>query len=221
MQIQSQDHLWANKYLKNNDVERIGEAVRIAEKKTSGEIVPMVVLSSSPVGHVPMLVTLFASVIFLLIGNWAHFGFYFPNWIWSLLILLPGFYFIGSLMKRNLTVQRFLTNDQDESDNVFRRAQLEFYQQKLQKTKDRTGILIFVSLMERQVIVLADKGISERLPQSTWDEVVQLIIQGKKSGNLADGMIAGIQKCGELLTEKFPVQSHDQNEIGNQLILKK
>ena len=135
--------------------------------------------------------------------------------------LFPAFYFFGSQLKKNLSVQRYLTNDQDESENVMRRAQLEFYQQKLQKTKDRTGILIFVSIMERQVVVLADKGISEQLPQATWDEVVQLIIQGKKSGNLADGMIAGIQKCGQLLTDKFPIQSHDQNEIGNQLILKK
>ena len=221
MQLQSQDHLWANKYLKNNDVERIGEAVRIAEKQTSGEIVPMVVLSSSPIGHVPMLIALFSTILFLLIGEWSHLGLHFPNWVWALLILFPAFYFIGSILKKNLSVQRYLTNDQDESDNVMRRAQLEFYQQKLQKTKDRTGILIFVSLMERQVIVLADKGISDLLPQSTWDDVVQLIIQGKKSGNLADGMIAGIQKCGQLLTDKFPIQSHDQNEIGNQLVLKK
>ena len=77
-----------------------------------------------------------------------------------------------------------------------------------------------VSLMEHRAVVLADHGISEKLDDAIWSEVVDLMISGVKQGDLAGGMCKAIEKCGELLTEHFPIAEDDANELHDHLIVK-
>lgn len=116
--------------------------------------------------------------------------------------------------------QRAYMSFQDLKHLVHQRALIEFYQSKIQQTKDHTGILIFISLLEREVVVIADKGISDKLSQETWKEVVDLILLGMKEKKAAQGLIKGIQRCGIVLSQHFPIQPHDKNELPNKLIIK-
>jgi putative membrane protein len=77
-----------------------------------------------------------------------------------------------------------------------------------------------VSLMEHRAVVLADKGISEKLDATIWQEVVDLMINGVKGGDLSGGMCAAIERCGELLTAEFPLAEDDANELHDHLIVK-
>jgi putative membrane protein len=100
------------------------------------------------------------------------------------------------------------------------RAFSEFCHQQISNTNKHTGIFIFVSLMERQVVVLADWGIASKLPETTWNEVVQLIISKIKIGKPTEGLISGIHRCGEILSQHFPPNGHNKNELSNRLIIK-
>ncbi len=83
----------------------------------------------------------------------------------------------------------------------------------IHKTKGKTGILLAVFLQEHRVEVVADKGISEHYPQSTWEELVKTITQAAKKGSLAMGLCTAITHCGKILNEYCPIQKNDQNEL--------
>jgi putative membrane protein len=89
----------------------------------------------------------------------------------------------------------------------------------LQNTKDRTGILILVSILERRVHVLADKGLNDRVPPGTWDGLVNGILVGIRTGQATDAICEAIAKCGVLLAQVSPAGSGDNpNELPDRII---
>lgn len=201
-------------------IEKVTQAVEKAESRTSGEIVPMIVKRSSMVGQVPYQLAVLWFIVVLALYEWIPdiiFELFSYTTFWVIAIVGAGFF----LWAGNLSFfQRLLTSQAYKTVGVFQRAQLEFYQIKMQETRDRTGILIFVSLMEHQCVVLADKGIAEKLPDETWQGVVQQVIDGIKRKDPAGGLIAAVHTCGELLAQHFPPRPDDKNELPNKLIVK-
>lgn len=100
------------------------------------------------------------------------------------------------------------------------RAEKEFVKLGIQNTRDRTGVLIMVSLEERMVQVLAGSGINSVVPESTWPDMVQCIVEGIKAGNTAQGISAAVAAIGTLLAEHFPLKSDDSNELSDSVVFK-
>jgi putative membrane protein len=85
-------------------------------------------------------------------------------------------------------------------------------------TRDRTGILIFLSLLEHKVRVLGDSGINAKVQQSDWDGVTQLIVSGIRERRATDGLVAAIRECGRLLdAHGFRRRSDDKDELSDNL----
>ena len=93
-----------------------------------------------------------------------------------------------------------------------------FTEHGLHYTRDHTGILILVSLLEHRVEVLADRGINEKVPPGTWNEVVDIIVAGLKSRHAGDAFCKAVERCGEILATHFPRQADDRDELPNKLI---
>ncbi len=211
---------WSTAYLKPERVQLVEDAVKAAELKTSGEIVPMVVRRSSTVGHVPLLIMSILIAIFMIAdGPGWQYAWLGHHWAWYLLDAV-----VLLLVSTNLAnipaVQRLLTTQNDEIEQVNMRAALEFYESGIHTTQGSTGVLLFISLMERRAVVLADKAIDERVPAETWDEVCRIMIDGIKKGHIGLGFTAAIERCGEILAAEFPIQANDENELRNNLIIK-
>ncbi len=92
-------------------------------------------------------------------------------------------------------------------------AGLAFFELGLTSTRDRTGILLYVSLLEHQVVVLADRGIDEPVEPGTWDAVVERILDGIRSGRAEDGLCEAIERCADVLAARFPRRADDVNEL--------
>jgi putative membrane protein len=101
------------------------------------------------------------------------------------------------------------------AERVQRSAELAFHQLGMVETRDRTGILIYVSLLERRVVVLADRGIHARVAEGTWDGVVARVIEGIRRGEADEGLVAGIRMCGEILSRHVPAGPNDPNELAD------
>lgn len=202
-------------FFSKEEQKRIEQAVVTAESKTSGEIVPMIVGASARYSEAELS----GVVIGLVIGTMIELMWHDP-WgpvhayiLWPMVGAISGYAAssIPALKRRILPRQRI-------AEAVHLRSLAAFAGQGLHHTKDETGILIFASLLEHRVIVLADRGIDAKVEAGTWQTVVDILTDGLKSGNACDGFCKAIERCGDILAAHFPAQKDDQNELANKLV---
>ena len=208
--------LWARCYLEEKDLSLVTAAIKHAEDRAEGELVPVVVRSSTPLHGVITVCLLFCAAIFGFLQ--MH---YFPQYeVWGFLAAMLAALIVGFFISHIAVVQRLVLPDLDEEKAVHERAELEFYRLGVHQTEKKTGILIFISLLEKKVVILADEGISKVLPPETWSKIVITAVQGIRKGRLGDGLIHSIEACGELLAAHFPHPDGKKDELGNNLIFK-
>jgi putative membrane protein len=209
------------KFLSDQDREKIKDAVKEAEKHTSGEIVPMVVSRSY---HYPMANVIggfvFSFPLSLLltyfVGGWLWIG-NFNLWLF-LGIIAVLFIIFHEIVKRYNRLKRFFISDREIDEEVEEAAVTSFFREGLYRTRDETGILIFISVFERRVWVLADRGINEKVKKGQWDEIVSMILGGIKSNSQADAICRAIDDTGRILKEHFPIKADDTNELKNLIV---
>lgn len=208
---------WCRGQLTPDDLTTVAAAIKKAELNTTAEIVPLVVRSSTASSHVPYILILIYLVILSFFGQVA--GWQIMNtWVGPLLVLLGALAAVQ--LYRIDFVNRWLSDLSDSEAHLMRRAELEFYRAGLQKTNDRTGILLFVSLAEHRAVVLADTGISDVLPKETWQGVCDLMIKAAKGKKLGAGIASAILLCGELAARHFPAGARNPDEISNRLLIR-
>ncbi len=211
---------WACGFISSDDLRVVEDAVRQAERQTSGEIVPLIVHSSTKL-ILPRLVLFFATMFLVVALQILGTEFLASNILYALEIGLTCVFALGSFFAPlpNFLL-RAVMPERDMARLVDLRAELEFYRCRMQNTKAKTGILLMVSYAEHRAVVLADQSISSKLPPNTWDEVLGLILHGLKNKNVGDGLSKAIAKCGDVLAIHFPGQHDDVDELKNHLIIK-
>jgi uncharacterized membrane protein len=86
-------------------------------------------------------------------------------------------------------------------------------------TEANNGVLIYVLLADRDVEILADRGIASRVPNAEWEAICHEIEAHYREARFAQGSVAGIRSVGRLLAKHFPGQGADPNELPNQPVL--
>lgn len=199
--------------------ERIAAAVAQAETRTSGEIVPFVVNRCGryevAVWKAAAVGAMGAAALALAVGamydGWGM-GWLYTAWALALAVVLGGT--AGALATLAAPVRRLFAGTDRMARRVHRRASVAFLEEEVFETRDRTGILLFVSLFEHRIEVLGDKGIDAKVQPEEWVEVVQLIRDGIVGGDLAGGLVAGIEKCGEMLHRRgVEIREDDTDEL--------
>lgn len=211
----------AEKFLNDQDREKIENSVKEAEKHTSGEIVPMVVSRSY---HYPISDVIggfvFAFPLSLILtyfmGGWFWIGNY-NLWLFLGLIAVL-FILFHQIIKRTCCLKRLFVSEREIAEEVEEAAITSFFGEGLYHTRDETGILIFISVFEHKVWVLADRGINAKVKPGQWDEIVKMIIDGIKNNNQADAISKAIDEMGGILKEYFPIKADDTNELKNLIV---
>ncbi len=211
----------AEKFLSKQDREKINSAVKEAEKHTSGEIVPMIVSRSY---HYPMSDVIggiaFAFPLSLIltyfIGGWLWIG-DFNLWLFLGLIAIL-FTVFHQIIRHSRGLKRLFISEREIDEEVEEAAITSFFREGLYRTRDETGILILISVFERKVWMLADRGINEKVKEGQWDEIVSMIIEGIKNNNQADAICKAVDEIGRILREHFPIKADDTNELKNLIV---
>jgi putative membrane protein len=99
-----------------------------------------------------------------------------------------------------------------------RLAREQFFLQNLHGTPGRTGILLFVSLAEHYVEIIADKGINDVVSDNAWEAIVEHFVADVKNNRVATGFVTAISACGELLVAHFPATGENTNELPDHLV---
>lgn len=179
--------------------EAVSAAIREAESHTSGQIICVLAQSSSDYAHVPIL---WASVLALLIP-WPLIDFTQLSVQRILLLQLIVFIvagFIFSWMPLRLAlVPRAVRRAQ-----AHRAALEQFVVRRVTQTRNRCGILIFVSMAEHYARVIADEGIAHKVNNAEWQAAIDILIEHLRDGRIAAGFVAAIKHCGAILAARAP-----------------
>lgn len=206
--------------MKNADLEAIRAAVAEAEQKTSGEIVPYFVEESDAYPSALWKGTalgafagaLAAEAVFFLVDLWNLT----PLWIAAPTAVGGA---LGFLLAAYVpAVKRWMAGDGLLDLRTRQRAEMAFLEEEVFHTRDRTGILLFLSLFEHRVIVIGDSGINQQVEQGQWDGIVKTVAAGIRAGRPGEALVEGIRQCGELLERHgVAIQPDDFDELSNEL----
>ncbi|MEX0601336.1 MAG: hypothetical protein WD021_05170 [Rhodothermales bacterium] len=207
-----------------DDLRRIQEAVADAELRTSGEIVPFIVPRSESyevaiwkgAGLAAGLALFAAMLVFHFYDGWGL-GWLHTGWGTASLTLAAGLLggAVGAFVP---VVQRLLAGADAMARAVHRRAMKAFVEEEVFDTRDRTGILIFISLLEHRIEVHGDAGIHQQVSEDEWVDIVERISKGIRSGHLTDAIVEAIGMCGKLLERKgVEIRDDDDDELPNTL----
>jgi putative membrane protein len=117
--------------------------------------------------------------------------------------------------------RRVFVTEERASETAEEQAFQEFYRHGLQRTAGETGVLLFVSLFERRVIVLGDRGIDEKLNARHWEQVDQAVLAGIRAGDLPAGLSRALTECGEVLAQHFPATGANPNEVFDHVMVRR
>lgn len=116
-----------------------------------------------------------------------------------------------------MRVRLWFTPSRLKQDRTLRAAMEQFLAHGLQRTQDRTGVLIYVALAEHRVHVIADDGIHKRVDARIWDDAVSALTDCAREGWIEEGFHRAIGLCADVLATHFPPRPHDSNEVPNRL----
>lgn len=216
--------------LNKDDMKKIGSAVKKAESKTSGEIATAIIKESYDYAIFELMFAviigfLYFVIMMFFVGNFEQllqgiFWDYSVHYLimfygFSTFIIITLFYFIGNIS----SIDRVIVPRNIRNRKVQERATRYFMESGVYNTKDRTGILIFISLMEHRVELLADSGINQKIDDKKWQNIVDNIIKGIKQKEITSHLVESIDECGELLAKHFPIQVDDENELADDIEL--
>jgi uncharacterized membrane protein len=100
-------------------------------------------------------------------------------------------------------------------------AEKEFIRLGINKTKEGTGVLIFLLLSDRQFYILADNSINKITGEEVWAEIKDVMQAKFIRGEFCKGILFGIDEIGKILSQHFPFKPDDKNEISNRVVVQK
>ena len=211
----------AQSFFSKEEQTRICETVHKAELKTSGELVPMLVCESHSYPLAAIRGAAFVALLTALIVTPLIAGMFWleSSNLWVFLgVGTPVFLIVQFLISSYPRLKRFCLFADEMDTEVQNSAFAAFFTEELYKTKDANGILIFISLLEHRAWVIADSGISERIPHERWEEAVAVITNGIRKKKQCQALCEAITMIGDILEKEFPIQDGDINELHDLII---
>lgn len=215
---------WASSYISNKMIQKIESEIAEMEKKTTAEVVVLVVKQSSFIKYIKPVLFFILLILSLFTLNWFLHDLWFTTLENSIIYLLniAFMYFCATVLSRLSLFQRLFLHPTDMQEAFYRRAISEYYENNLHKTEKNTAVLMMVSLLEHKAIVLASLELNKELDEKIWTDCINLITQGAKNNDVGLGFLNALEKIIPILESKFPLHLNpvNPNEISNSVIFK-
>jgi len=103
------------------------------------------------------------------------------------------------------------------NEDVLDRAAWLFKKLKMQETKERNGVLIYLSINDHKFAIIGDSGINKVVPEGFWNDIKEEMVAHFTKSEFAIGLIKGIEASGQHLKQFFPWQADDVNELPDEI----
>ena len=199
---------------------KVTEAVIKAERHTSGEIVAVAARASDDYVHVPIHIAAACALAMpLFVPLLARFMPWSVISVWQLFVGQLVVFIIVALVLSLPRLRYAVTPRGMMRKYAHRNAAAQFLASNMSATQGRTGVLIFVSLLERYVEVIGDKAIAEKLSQKDWQAIVDEMLPLLRDKKTIDAMVLAVERCGALLAQHFPGNAVNRNELPDRFIV--
>ncbi|MBT4864239.1 MAG: hypothetical protein HON53_03845 [Planctomycetaceae bacterium] len=210
---------------------QVSQSIAALEKKTAAEVVCAVSTESGRYDRAESIVGLIVAAVLLALTNiawvfltdWSagpggwHPPFGLP-FMFQLIAVLVGF--IGGSIAASYyhPLRRPFVRQKDKLAEAERAASIVFSSQRLHSTRHVGGVLVYVSLFERKVIVLADDGAMKVLEPSMLDAICESAVKNIKDGKRVETFLDAVKALEPPLTESLPIGDNDVNELPDHLV---
>lgn len=201
-------------FLSDDEKRRLRQRIEAAERQTRGELVTVIARESDAYLFVPLLwaglIALSIPPVVVLADLWVDLA--------TVSLIQLAAFLVLALLFRWRPVKMRLVSKAIKLQRAARAAREQFLAQGVHNTSDRCGVLIYVSVGEHYVEILADRAISAKVAQTEWDAIVAAFVASVKKGEIAAGFEQAVDACGALLAKHFPATPDERNELPDHLI---
>ncbi|MFC4257815.1 TPM domain-containing protein [Marinobacter lacisalsi] len=200
--------------LTKTEQDQVAAAINAVEQETDAELVTVLARQADNYAYIPLV---WAGIVALLLPGLIN---YFTEWfgVHTLLLVQWGVFLVLGVLFRIPTINTVLIPRHVRYWRAANLARRHFLEQNLHHTKDSTGVLIFVSEAERYVEILVDQGISAKVDNKVWEDIVEHFTRQVREGNTCQGFLDCIEACGKHLKEQVPA-THERNQLPNHLVV--
>lgn len=201
------------KLFSKEDLQKIKDKVTQTEKLTDAEIVPFITLKSSDYLWIHCAGILFGWVVSSLLIVVLSFN---SPWALSLseyLLLQIFFMAAGAAFSFTRPFKKIVLRKSQTTKIVENLAYATFLRLGVHRTKNRCGVLLFVSLLEKKILLIADEGVYHKMPKAFWQSQVDALSKGIREGNEIQTLSSIIDGLGRKLAEFFPFSGSRQSEL--------
>jgi len=202
-------------FIDAKDAARVEAAIQKAEAGTRAELVAVVARASDDYAYVALA---WAAAL----GLAAPFPFTFGLIEGGAVVAHGAALAVAGvvlLLSRIDAVRRLLAPKSLMRRRAARNARAQFYAQRVRMTRDRAGVLLFVSAFERHVEIIADDNVAKAVSDAEWQAAVDVFVSTLKADGPADAMLSAVAALETTLAEKLPGGASDENELSNRLIV--
>ncbi|NRB61051.1 MAG: TPM domain-containing protein [Winogradskyella sp.] len=119
------------------------------------------------------------------------------------------------IAERNTSGEIRVHIEQNCDMDVYEHALEVFHYLKMDNTKQQNGVLIYVAVDNKTFVIYGDKGINDVVGETFWNSTRDNIASQFKQGNFKQGLINGVTEAGKVLSQYFPWEHGDTNELDN------
>jgi putative membrane protein len=196
-----------------SDHDRISAAITAAEADTAGEIYVVV---SHITDNFRFLPAVWAALAAFLLPWPLH---ALTQLSWGRILLLQAIFFVvAAVILSHPALRRCLVPSVLLAEAARRHARAQFMAHGVHLTRRRTGVLIYVALIDRRVEIIADAEINSKVDQSTWDGIARDVTGAAREGRLVDGIVNAVARAGAVLAAHFPRRADDINELPDRVV---
>jgi len=189
--------------------DQLASCVREIETQTDAEIVIAVRARTGSYRHADYLCGAIAGFLTLIFLLFSPFEF---NHYWVAIDVVLLFVIGAYVCSRSNALRRLLTTKEFRADAVRTGAAAMFYEAGIANTDAEMGVLIYLSLLERRLELIADRGVLKAAPPLEWNERVYELHRAGRMPQLQT-LLKCLQDLGQLLAEHLPPTGKNPNEL--------
>jgi uncharacterized membrane protein len=107
----------------------------------------------------------------------------------------------------------------DRKLSVYELAVKNFYDLGMGKTKDKTGVLIYLLMSDKKFQIIGDEGINKKVSKEFWDVLAMKVAEYFRSNKFVEGICHAVKEVGIVLKKEFPMKAGDTNELSNDVVI--